>query len=65
VKALRAVPLTYGFPELSAQALCEAGSAYQALEEHREARAAWQRVLREWPDSRWAAVARRHLAERK
>jgi len=65
VEALMAVPLTYGYPDVSAQALCEAGAAYLAMQEHPQALAAWQKVLKDWPDSQWATVARRRLAEKK
>jgi len=63
--ALLLVPFTYDYPEWSAAAWCEAGRAHLAAEQRDEARAAWQRVVDEYPQTPWAETARQHLAKLK
>ena len=61
-EALLVVPLTYGYPEWSAAARCEAARAHRALKKTVEAARLYRQVLREHPTSRWARVAREQLA---
>lgn len=60
--ALLTVPLTYGYPEWSAAARCEAGRAQLELKKTDEAARNWQRVIKDTPKSPWAAVAQKHLS---
>lgn len=60
--ALLVVPHTYGYPEPSAAALCEAARALAESKQTGEAVKLLQRVLKEHPDSKWAAVAKERLA---
>ena len=63
--ALLVVPYTYGYPECSAEALCEAGRAYVELKQPDEAAKLWRRVIASYPKSPWAQKARDRLAALK
>ena len=65
VKALVVVPYTYDYPELSAQAWCEAGRAHLAMKQPAEAARLWRRVMRDHAKSPWASTARKLLAARR
>ena len=64
-KALLAVVYTYDYPDCSAAASCEAARAYLEMNQPAEARNWCQRVIKEWPKSTWADVARKRLTEIK
>ena len=64
-QALLAVPYTYDYPHLSAQAWCEAARAYVELKKPEEAAELWQRVIRDHPGTSWAQTARQNLAKVK
>ncbi len=63
--ALLAVPLTYDYPDLNAPAWCEAARAYLAKKNPGEAANLLQRVVKDYPKSQWAEVARKRLGEIK
>ena len=60
--ALLVVPYTFDYPELNAVALCEAARALAELKQTDQAAKLYQRVLKEYPTSKWAAVAKERLA---
>jgi len=62
-RALLVVPLTYGYAELSAKALCEAGRANVAAKRPVEAAKLFRQVIENHPKSRWAETARKRLNE--
>ncbi len=62
IKSLLTVVYTYDYPEPSAGAWCEAGRAYLENKQKDEAVKAWQRVVKQYPQSKWAAVAQQRLA---
>jgi len=64
-QALLVVPFTYDYPECSAAAWCEAARAYKEMKQPDEAAKLWRRVIKDYPASRWAQVARQRLAEIK
>jgi TolA-binding protein len=64
-KELLAVPFTYGYPEHSAAALCEAGQAYLEQKKPDESRKVWDDVVKNYPGSQWAETARQRLAALK
>jgi hypothetical protein len=55
------VPYTFDYPELSAVALCEAARTLVELKQREQALRLLERVLRDHPESEWAAVARERL----
>lgn len=59
--ALLTVPFTYDYPELSAVALVEAARAYTELKEKGQAEKLLLRVIKDHPQSKWAAVAKERL----
>jgi tetratricopeptide (TPR) repeat protein len=63
--ALLVVPFTYDYPEWSALALCEASRVFVELKQPDQAGKLLQRVVKDHPESKWAAVAKQRLAEIK
>jgi len=61
VKELLLVPLTYGYPEWSAAARCEAARAYAEMKKPVEAARLYRQAMKDDPASRWAKVARERL----
>jgi len=61
IEALLVVPLTYGYPEWSAAARCEAARACTLMKETARAARLYRQVVREHPGSQWAQVAREGL----
>lgn len=59
--ALLVVPFTYDYPDLGAAALIEAARAQAELKKTDEAVKLLERVLRVYPHTRWAEVARERL----
>jgi TolA-binding protein len=64
-KLLMIVPLAYDYPEMSAQATCEAAGAQAELKQRGEAVRLWEQVVGRYPTSPWAKTARQRLAEVK
>jgi len=64
-QALLAVPFTYDYPECQGQALCEAARAYVEMKQPAEAAKLLERVVKDFPKSPWAQVARQRLTEIK
>ncbi len=64
-QALLVVPYTYEYPELSAEAWCEAGRAQLLLKDPAAAAKLYQRVIQDYPASSWAQLARQRLGEIK
>jgi TolA-binding protein len=60
--ALLVVPTTYDCPEHSAPALCEAGQAQLEQKKVAEAVKLWESVIKDYPTSNWAEVAKQRLA---
>ncbi len=60
--ALLVVPFTYDYPEWNAVALIEAARTFGELKQNDQAVKLLQRVLRDYPESKWAEVARERLA---
>ena len=65
VKALLVVPFTYDYPECSAAAWCHAGQAYLEMKQTGEAAKAWQRTIKDYPQSQWAKLAHERLNQIK
>jgi TolA-binding protein len=63
--ALLVVPFTYDYPELSAVALVEAARAFAELKQPDQARRLLERVVKDYPDSQWAKVAKERLGALK
>lgn len=59
--ALLAVPFTYDYPDLSAPALMEAARAFSEMKQNDQAIRLLERLLRDYPSSRWAEAARERL----
>jgi TolA-binding protein len=59
--ALLAVPFTYDHPELNPIALCEAARSLIEAKQPDQAEKLLQRVVRDYPQSEWAKVARERL----
>jgi TolA-binding protein len=59
--ALLVVPFTFDYPELSAGALCEAARTFVELKQNEQAIKLLERVMRDHPQSKWAAVAKERL----
>jgi len=64
-KALLTVPYTYDYPELAAQAFCQAGQAYMGMNQAAEAAKLWHRVAQDYPNTEWAKAAQQALAGTK
>ena len=62
LKELLAVPAVYDYPELSAEALCEAGQAYLEQNQPAEATKVLQGVVKDYGASKWAETAKKRLA---
>jgi TolA-binding protein len=60
--ALLVVPFTYDYPEWNAAALVEAARTFGELKQNDQAVKLLQRVLRDYPESKWAEVAKERLA---
>jgi TolA-binding protein len=60
--ALLVVPFTYEYPEWNAVALVEAARTFGELKQNDQAVKLLQRVIRDYPDSKWADVAKERLA---
>ncbi|MDB5300570.1 MAG: hypothetical protein JWO87_2233 [Phycisphaerales bacterium] len=65
LKALLAVPLTYDYPECSAAAGYEAARAHLDSQQPKEATQVLQRVVKDYPTTKWASLAQQRLAEIK
>ncbi|MDB5354262.1 MAG: hypothetical protein JWN24_715 [Phycisphaerales bacterium] len=65
LKALLAVPLTYDYPECSAAACYEAARAHLDSQQPKEATQVLQRVVKDYPATKWASMAQQRLAEIK
>jgi len=63
--ALLVVPFTYDYPEWNAVALVEAARTFKELKQNDQAVKLLERVLRDYPESKWAEVAKERLAEIK
>jgi TolA-binding protein len=63
--ALLVVPFTYDYPEWNAAALVEAARTFGELKQNDQAVKLLQRVLRDYPESKWAEVAKERLASIK
>jgi TolA-binding protein len=63
--ALLVVPFTYDYPEWNAVALVEAARTFKELKQNDQATKLLERVIRDYPDSKWAEVAKERLAEIK
>jgi TolA-binding protein len=63
VRELLKVDILYAYPEWSAAALYEAGRCFEALGQAVEARAQFKAVVKDHPQTRWAALAGQHLAK--
>jgi TolA-binding protein len=59
--ALLVVPWTYDYPELNPIALCEAARSLIEARQPEQAEKLLQRVVRDYPTSEWAKVARERL----
>jgi TolA-binding protein len=59
--ALLLVPYTYDYPELNAVALCEAARAFAEQKQRPQAEKLLLRVIKEHPQSPWAAAAKERL----
>lgn len=62
-KAFLVVPYTYDYAELAAPAWYQAGLAYLELKQPAEAKSAFERLVKEHPQSRYVAAAQQKLAE--
>ncbi|MDB5334334.1 MAG: hypothetical protein JWP03_5485 [Phycisphaerales bacterium] len=65
LKALLSVPLTYDYPECSAAACYEAARAHMDSQQPKEATQVLQRVVKEYPATKWASLAQQRLTEIK
>jgi TolA-binding protein len=63
--ALLVVPFTYDYPEWNAVALVEAARTFKELKQNDQAVKLLERVIRDYPDSKWAEVAKERLAQIK
>ena len=63
--ALMMVPFTYDYPDLGALALVEAARAFAEGKQEAQAVKLLERVLRDYPDTEAARLARKRLAELK
>jgi TolA-binding protein len=60
--ALLVVPFTYDYPEWNAVALVEAARTFKELKQNDQAMKLLERVIRDYPDSKWAEVAKERLS---
>ncbi|MBX3388609.1 MAG: tetratricopeptide repeat protein [Phycisphaeraceae bacterium] len=58
VRELLKVDVLYGYPEWSAAALYEAGRCMRELGREKEASAQFEEVVKRFPETRWAALAK-------
>jgi TolA-binding protein len=63
--ALLVVPFTYDYPEWNAVALVEAARTFKELKQNEQAVKLLERVIRDYPDSKWAEVAKERLTSIK
>jgi TolA-binding protein len=63
LQAYLAVHLTYDYPELAAEGLVEAADAARQLQQPEQAQRLLEQVLREYPQTKAAALARERLAK--
>jgi TolA-binding protein len=63
--ALLVVPFTYDYPEWNAAALVEAARTFGELKKKDQAVKLLERVIRDYPQSKWAEVAKERLASIK
>ena len=57
------VDILYAYPEWSAAALYEAGQCFEKLSKYVEARGQFKAVTETFPDTRWAQLASKRMAE--
>jgi TolA-binding protein len=60
--ALLVVPFTYDYPEWNAVALVEAARTFGELKQNEQAVKLLERVIRDYPESKWAEVAKERLS---
>jgi len=60
--ALLVVPFTYDYPEWSAVALLEASRVFQEMQQPKQAIRLLEKVVKDYPDTEWAKVAKEQLA---
>jgi TolA-binding protein len=65
IKILQAVPVTYDYPECTAQSLYQAGRAQADNKLPKEAVKLWTRVVKEYAATPWAPLSQQKLAETK
>lgn len=65
LKDLLAAVSTYDYPEVSAEALCEAGQVQMELKQPAEAAKLWQGLIKDYAASKWAEAAKKRLAGMK
>ena len=58
IRELLKVDVLYGYPEWSAAALYEAGRCMRELGREKEAAAQFEEVIKRFPETRWAALAK-------
>jgi TolA-binding protein len=58
IRELLKVDVLYGYPEWSAAALYEAGRCMRELGREKEAAAQFEEVMKRFPETRWAALAK-------
>ena len=58
IRELLKVDVLYGYPEWSAAALYEAGRCMRELGKEKEAAAQFEEVIKRFPETRWAALAK-------
>jgi TolA-binding protein len=63
--ALLVVPFTYDYPEHNAAALAEAARTFVELKQSDQAAKLLERVIRDYPESKWAEAAKERLAKIK
>jgi TolA-binding protein len=61
--ALLVVPFTYDYPEHNAAALVEAARTFGELKQNDQAVKLLERVIRDYPDSKWAEAAKERLSK--
>jgi len=59
--ALLVVPFTYDYPEWNAVALVEAARTFGELKQNDQAVRLLERVVRDYPDSKWAEIAKERI----
>lgn len=61
--ALLVVPFTYDYPQWNALALLEASRVFQEMQQPQQATRLLERVLKDYPDTKWAKTAQQVLTE--